>query len=64
MAALGVTYGGGLRAAETVSLKLTDIDSQRMVIRIEQGMRVVPYLPSLSMVRARPPQAASPELRR
>lgn len=37
MAALGVTYGGGLRAAETVSLKLTDIDSQRMVIRIEQG---------------------------
>ncbi len=27
----------GLRASEVVSLKLADIDSERMVIRVEQG---------------------------
>ncbi len=36
-AALAVAYGAGLRASEVVSLKVTDIDSQRMVIRVEQG---------------------------
>jgi len=36
-AALSVAYGAGLRASEVVSLKLTDIDSKRMVIRVEQG---------------------------
>jgi site-specific recombinase XerD len=36
-AALSVAYGAGLRAAEVVSLKLSDIDSERMVIRVEQG---------------------------
>lgn len=36
-AALSVAYGAGLRAAEVVSLKVTDIDSERMVIRVEQG---------------------------
>jgi integrase/recombinase XerD len=36
-AALSVAYGAGLRAAEVVSLKINDIDSQRMVIRVEQG---------------------------
>ena len=36
-AALSVAYGAGLRAMEVVSLKVTDIDSQRMVIRVEQG---------------------------
>ena len=36
-AALGVTYGAGLRASEVVSLKISDIDSTRMVIRVEQG---------------------------
>ncbi len=38
-AALGVAYGAGLRAAEVVSLKVADIDSdpERMVIRVEQG---------------------------
>lgn len=30
-------YAGGLRVSEVVSLRLSDIDSQRMVIRIEQG---------------------------
>jgi site-specific recombinase XerD len=36
-AALSVAYGAGLRASEVVSLKLADIDSERMVIRVEQG---------------------------
>jgi site-specific recombinase XerD len=30
-------YAGGLRTSEVVQLRLTDIDSQRMVIRIHQG---------------------------
>jgi integrase/recombinase XerD len=36
-AALSVAYGAGLRAAEVVSLKVSDIDSKRMLIRVEQG---------------------------
>jgi integrase/recombinase XerD len=36
-AALGVAYGAGLRAAEVISLKVSDIDSRRMIIRVEQG---------------------------
>jgi len=36
-AALSVAYGAGLRAAEVISLKVSDIDSQRMLIRVEQG---------------------------
>ncbi len=36
-AALGVAYGAGLRANEVMHLKVTDIDSERMIIRIEQG---------------------------
>jgi site-specific recombinase XerD len=35
--ALSVAYGAGLRAGEVVALKVTDIDSQRMILRIEQG---------------------------
>lgn len=36
-AALSVAYGAGLRASEVVHLRIQDIDSQRMVIRVEQG---------------------------
>src|SRR5207253_11417744 len=36
-AALSLAYATGLRSSEVVSLKLTDIDSDRMVIRVEQG---------------------------
>jgi integrase/recombinase XerD len=36
-AALSVAYGGGLRASEIVHLKVGDIDSSRMLIRVEQG---------------------------
>ena len=36
-AALSVAYGAGLRVSEVVALKVGDIDSKRMLIRIEQG---------------------------
>ena len=35
--ALAVAYGAGLRISEVVSLKVCDIDSQRMVLKVEQG---------------------------
>ena len=35
--ALSVAYGAGLRVSEVVALKVSDIDSQRMALRIEQG---------------------------
>ena len=35
--ALAVAYGAGLRASEVISLKVGDIDSHRMTLRIEQG---------------------------
>jgi site-specific recombinase XerD len=34
---LMTAYAGGLRVSEVVHLKVTDIDSQRMMIRIRQG---------------------------
>src|SRR5262245_41097256 len=56
-AALSVAYGAGLRASEVVSLKVADIDSARMVIRVEQGkgrkdryVMLSPYL--LDLLRA------------
>jgi site-specific recombinase XerD len=36
-AVLSLAYATGLRASEVVSLQLTDIDRERMVIRVEQG---------------------------
>ncbi|MEE8502364.1 MAG: site-specific integrase [Kiloniellales bacterium] len=36
-AALSLAYGAGLRASEVVSLQVSDIDSGRQVIRVEQG---------------------------
>lgn len=36
-AAFSVAYGAGLRVSEVAALKLRDIDSQRMLIRVEQG---------------------------
>ena len=35
--ALSLAYGTGLRVGELVALKVGDIDSQRMVLRVEQG---------------------------
>ncbi|NML91288.1 tyrosine-type recombinase/integrase [Sphingobium sp. TB-6] len=37
LAALSVAYGAGLRAAEVTMLKVRDIDSERMLIRVERG---------------------------
>jgi site-specific recombinase XerD len=57
-AALSVAYGAGLRANEVISLKVSDIDSKRMVIRVEQGkgrkdryVMLSPHL--LALLRAR-----------
>ena len=36
-AALAVAYGAGLRASEVVHLKVTDIDSDRMIVQVVQG---------------------------
>ena len=36
-AILMATYAGGLRVSEVVNLRVIDIDSQRMTLRIEQG---------------------------
>jgi site-specific recombinase XerD len=36
-AALGISYGAGLRAAEVCNLKVTDIDSDRMLIHVDNG---------------------------
>ena len=35
--ALMTAYAAGLRVSEVVHLKITDIDSSRMLIRVEQG---------------------------
>lgn len=35
--ALSIAYGTGLRASEVIALKVSDIDSQRMMLRVEQG---------------------------
>jgi integrase/recombinase XerD len=41
-APLSVAYGAGLRVSEVVSLKVSDIDSRRMMLRVEQGKSLPP----------------------
>jgi site-specific recombinase XerD len=36
-AAFGTAYGAGLRVSEVVALKVGDIDSERMLLRVERG---------------------------
>lgn len=36
-AALAVAYGAGLRVGEVAALKISDIDSERMLLRVERG---------------------------
>ncbi len=36
-AALGISYGSGLRASEVCNLKVTDIDGQRRLIHVDDG---------------------------
>ncbi len=64
-AALSVAYGAGLRASEVVSLKISDIDSANMVIRVEQGKgrkdRFVMLSPDLLMLLRQWWKAARPQ---
>jgi integrase/recombinase XerD len=32
-----VAYGAGLRVSEVATLKVSDVDSERMMLRVEQG---------------------------
>jgi site-specific recombinase XerD len=59
-------YGGGLRIAEAVAIKVSDIDSKRMLIRVEQGKgkkdRYVMLSPRLLCVLRRYWRAAKPRV--
>ena len=63
-AALMLCYGAGLRISEAVALKVSDIDSKRMLLRIEQGKgskdRYVMLSPRLLAVLRRYWRAATP----
>ena len=50
-AALGVAYGAGLRVSEVAHLKANDIDSRRMLIRIEEGKRLQRRCPVVEHLR-------------
>ena len=39
-AAFAAAYGAGLRVSEVASLKVSDIDCKRMLLRVEQGTRI------------------------
>jgi integrase len=52
-AALAVAYGAGLRVAEVASLKVGDIDSARMLIRVERGKRAMYGRAGIDLLRAR-----------
>src|SRR5205085_1676596 len=39
-AAFATAYGAGLRVSEVVALKVGDIDSERMLLRLEQGVDI------------------------
>ena len=64
-AALMICYGAGLRVSEVVALKLTDIESPRMLIRVEQGKghkdRYAMLSPRLLEVLRRYWRAAQPQ---
>jgi integrase/recombinase XerD len=47
-AALTTAYAAGLRASEVANLKVADLDSSRMVIRVEQGKGAVVIVTSCS----------------
>lgn len=64
--ALSVTYGAGLRASETASLKVANIDSRAMILSIEQGKgrkdRKAKLSPQLLEVLRRWWQVARPQV--
>src|ERR1700751_2582043 len=53
-AAFATAYGAGLRVSEVVALKVGDIDSERMLLRVERGNR-----PACKARRAHAPAARS-----
>ena len=67
-AALGISYGAGLRASEACNLKVADIDSDRMLIHVDEGKNgkdrkamLAPGLPSNGLlVNGRPCVATGP----
>ena len=65
-AALMLCYGAGLRIAEAAAIKVSDIDSKRMLIRVEQGKgkkdRYVMLSPRLLCVLRRYFRAARPRI--
>jgi site-specific recombinase XerD len=65
-AALMLCYGAGLRIAEAAAVKVSDIDSKRMLIRVEQGKgkkdRYVMLSPRLLCVLRRYWRAARPRI--
>src|SRR5262249_8300168 len=52
-AAFATAYGAGLRVSEVVALRVGDIDSERMLLRIEPGRFPPTTLDALSRWRAR-----------
>jgi hypothetical protein len=57
VAALSIAYGAGLRGGEVVMLRVSDIDSERMLIRVEMGKgrkdrHAMPSPQLLSLLRA------------
>ena len=64
--AISVTYGAGLRASETASLKVSNIDSRAMTLNIEQGKgrkdRKAKLSPQLLEVLRRWWQVARPQV--
>ena len=64
-AALMVCYGAGLRISEAVALRVSDIDSQRGLLRVEQGKghkdRYAMLSPRLLEVLRRSYRAARPQ---
>ena len=65
-AALMLCYGAGLRIAEAAAVKVSDIDSKRMLIRVEQGKgkkdRYLMLSPRLLAVLRRYWRAARPRI--